>query len=77
MKKFKKLGVKVEMITGDSEDAAAWVSKELGNVIALPLAASVLASKEILMQPALAAVFMSLSMIIMAFNAVLLRKQKL
>jgi len=47
------------------------------NVIALPLAAGVLVSKGILLQPALAAVFMSLSTVIVAVNAVLLRKQKI
>lgn len=47
------------------------------NLVALPLAAGVLAFKGILLQPALAAVFMSLSTIIVAFNAVLLRKHKL
>jgi Cu2+-exporting ATPase len=47
------------------------------NVVALPLAAGVLASKGILMQPALAAVFMSLSTVIVALNAVLLRRKKL
>lgn len=45
------------------------------NVIALPLAAGVLASKGILLQPALAALFMSLSTVIVAINAVLLRKK--
>jgi len=47
------------------------------NIIALPLAAGVLAFKGILFQPALAAVFMSLSTIIVAFNALLLRRQKI
>ncbi|MBI4049650.1 MAG: heavy metal translocating P-type ATPase [Candidatus Doudnabacteria bacterium] len=47
------------------------------NLIALPLAAGILAFKGILLQPALAAVLMSASTIIVAFNAVLLRKQKL
>ncbi|MFY9493190.1 MAG: heavy metal translocating P-type ATPase [Minisyncoccia bacterium] len=47
------------------------------NVVALPLAAGVLASKGLLLQPAVAAVFMSLSTIIVAFNAVLLKKIKL
>ncbi|KKU91791.1 MAG: Cation transporting ATPase, E1-E2 family [Candidatus Jorgensenbacteria bacterium GW2011_GWA1_48_11] len=44
------------------------------NVIAMPLAAGILASKGILLQPALAAVFMSLSTVIVAFNALLLKK---
>lgn len=47
------------------------------NVVALPLAAGVLAYKGIILQPALAAVFMSVSTVIVAFNAVLLRKAKL
>lgn len=45
------------------------------NVVALPLAAGILASKGILLQPALAALFMSLSTIIVAINAVVLRKE--
>lgn len=44
------------------------------NVIALPLAAGALASRGILLQPALAALFMSLSTVIVAINAVFLRK---
>lgn len=47
------------------------------NVIALPLAAGALAFKGILLQPALAAVFMSLSTIIVAINAVLLKNKEL
>jgi len=47
------------------------------NVIALPLAAGVLAYKGIILQPALAAAFMSVSTIIVAFNAVLLKRAKL
>ncbi len=47
------------------------------NIIAIPLAAGVLASKGIFLQPALAAVFMSLSTIIVAFNALLLRREKI
>ncbi len=47
------------------------------NVIALPLAAGVFAFKGILLQPALAALFMSFSTVIVAINAVLLRKTKL
>jgi len=173
IKMLKALGVKTAMITGDSEDVAAWVSKELGvdeyfakvmpeqkaekvkllqskgqkvamigdgindapaltqadlgiaigagtnvaiesagiilvkndprdipkifnlsrltyrkmmqnlfwatgyNVAAIPLAAGVLASKGIILQPALAAVLMSVSTVIVAFNAVLLRKKEI
>ncbi len=47
------------------------------NVIAMPIAAGALAFKDIILDPAIAAVFMSLSTIIVAFNAVLLKKQKL
>jgi Cu2+-exporting ATPase len=170
---LKALGVKTAMITGDSEDVAAWVSKELGidqyfakvmpdqkaekvkllqsmgqkvamvgdgvndapaltqadlgiaigagtnvaiesagiilvrndprdipkifnlsrltygkmmqnlfwatgyNVVAIPLAAGVLASKGIVLQPWLAAVLMSVSTVIVALNALLLRRQNI
>lgn len=47
------------------------------NVIALPLAAGVLAFKGIILQPALAAIFMSLSTVIVAINAMLLKGKKL
>lgn len=47
------------------------------NVVALPLAAGALAFKGILLQPALAAVFMSASTVIVAINAVLLRRREL
>lgn len=47
------------------------------NVIAIPLAAGVLAFKGIFLQPALAAIFMSASTVIVAVNALLLRKKKL
>lgn len=47
------------------------------NVVALPLAAGVLAAKGILLQPALAALFMSLSTVMVAFNALLLKRQQL
>lgn len=47
------------------------------NVVAIPLAAGVLAYKGIILQPWLAAVLMSVSTVIVAFNAVLLRKQKI
>jgi len=47
------------------------------NVIAIPLAAGILAFKGILLQPALGALFMSSSTIIVAFNALLLRRAKL
>ncbi|MBI4085902.1 MAG: copper-translocating P-type ATPase [Candidatus Liptonbacteria bacterium] len=47
------------------------------NIVALPLAAGALVFKGIILEPAVAAVFMSLSTVIVAFNAVLLRKQKL
>jgi len=47
------------------------------NVVALPLAAGALAFKGILLEPALAAVFMSVSTVIVAFNAILLKRRKL
>lgn len=47
------------------------------NVVAIPLAAGVLAYKGILLQPALAALFMSLSTVIVAVNAILLRGKSL
>ncbi|MFH0820102.1 MAG: heavy metal translocating P-type ATPase [bacterium] len=47
------------------------------NIVALPLAAGVLASHGILLQPALAAVFMSLSTVIVAINAMALRRVQL
>lgn len=47
------------------------------NIIALPLAAGVLAAQGILLQPAISAVFMSISTVIVAVNAALLRKTKL
>jgi len=46
------------------------------NVIAIPLAAGILAFKGILLSPALAAVFMSLSTIIVALNALSLKNFK-
>ena len=47
------------------------------NLLALPLAAGVLYSRGIILEPAIAAVFMSLSTVIVAFNALLLRKKSL
>lgn len=47
------------------------------NVVAIPLAAGVLAMQGIILEPAVAAVFMSVSTVIVAFNAVLLRKKQL
>ena len=47
------------------------------NVVALPLAAGVLAPLGILLSPALGAVFMSLSTVIVALNAQLLRREKI
>lgn len=47
------------------------------NVVAIPLAAGVLASRGILLDPALAAVFMSLSTVIVAINATLLGRSSL
>ncbi|PJE50795.1 MAG: copper-translocating P-type ATPase [Candidatus Yanofskybacteria bacterium CG10_big_fil_rev_8_21_14_0_10_36_16] len=47
------------------------------NVIALPLAAGVLAFKGIILQPAIAAILMSVSTVIVAVNAILLKKEEL
>lgn len=45
------------------------------NIIAIPLAGGILASYGIVLHPALAAVFMSVSTVVVAFNALLLRRQ--
>lgn len=47
------------------------------NIVAIPLAAGVLAPQGILLQPAVAALFMSLSTVIVALNALLLKKKSL
>ena len=47
------------------------------NVVALPLAAGVLYSQGILLEPALAALFMSLSTVIVAVNAMFLKQKRL
>lgn len=47
------------------------------NIFALPLAAGALAFKGILLEPAFAAVLMSASTVIVAFNAVLLKRREL
>lgn len=47
------------------------------NVAAIPLAAGVLAKQGIILEPALAAVLMSASTVVVAFNALLLRKNKI
>jgi Cu2+-exporting ATPase len=47
------------------------------NIIALPLAAGILAPIGILLSPAVGALFMSLSTVIVAVNAQLLRSHKL
>lgn len=47
------------------------------NVVAIPLAAGVLAPEGIILQPWLAAVFMSVSTVVVSFNAVLLSRQKI
>ena len=46
------------------------------NVVAIPLAAGVLASSGILLSPALGAIFMSLSTVIVAINAKMLKVKK-
>ena len=47
------------------------------NIVAIPLAAGVLATQGILLPPALAAVLMSASSVIVAINAQLLRRTQL
>jgi len=47
------------------------------NILALPLAAGVLASRGIILEPAMAAVFMSASTVIVAINALFLRRKSL
>lgn len=47
------------------------------NIVAIPLAAGVLASRDILLTPAMGAVLMSLSTVVVAANAQLLRRAKL
>ena len=47
------------------------------NIVAIPLAAGVLAPQGIILEPWLAAVLMSVSTVIVAFNAVLLRRKKI
>jgi Cu2+-exporting ATPase len=47
------------------------------NIVAIPLAAGVLASRGILLSPAMGAVLMSLSTVIVAVNAQLLRRSRL
>jgi Cu2+-exporting ATPase len=47
------------------------------NIIAIPLAAGALATQGIFLEPAVAAILMSVSTVIVAFNAVLLRRQTL
>jgi Cu2+-exporting ATPase len=47
------------------------------NLVALPIAAGALAFEGIILQPAVAAIFMSLSTVIVAFNASLLRRKVL
>jgi Cu2+-exporting ATPase len=47
------------------------------NIVAIPLAAGVLASRGILLTPALGAVLMSASTVIVAINAQLLKRVRL
>ena len=47
------------------------------NIIAIPLAAGVLAGQGIVLSPAVGAVLMSLSTVIVAINAQLLRRARL
>jgi Cu2+-exporting ATPase len=58
-----------------------WVSLILTILVVLyselPIAAGALAFKEILLHPALAALFMSISTVVVAINAILLRRIKI
>jgi Cu2+-exporting ATPase len=47
------------------------------NILAIPLAAGVLASRGIVLSPAVGAVLMSLSTVVVAINAQLLRRARL
>jgi P-type Cu2+ transporter len=47
------------------------------SIVAIPLAAGVLASQGVLLSPAVGAILMSLSTVIVAINAQLLRKERL
>jgi cation transport ATPase len=47
------------------------------NIVAIPLAAGVLASRGVLLSPAVGAVFMSVSTVVVAINAQLLRRARL
>lgn len=47
------------------------------NIIALPLAAGALVSRGIILEPAASAILMSVSTVIVALNAVLLRRTTL
>jgi Cu2+-exporting ATPase len=47
------------------------------NIVAIPLAAGVLASRGIILSPAIGAVLMSLSTVVVALNAQLLRRTKI
>lgn len=47
------------------------------NIVAIPLAAGILAPQGIVLEPAVAAVFMSLSTVIVALNAMLLNRKKI
>jgi Cu2+-exporting ATPase len=47
------------------------------NIVAIPLAAGVLASRGIVLSPAVGAVLMSLSTVIVALNAQLLRRERI
>ena len=47
------------------------------NIVAIPLAAGALSAYDIFLEPAVAAILMSVSTVVVAFNALLLRKQEL
>jgi P-type Cu2+ transporter len=104
VRRLKCQGIRVAMLTGDSDAVARAVARELGideyfarvlpeeksrrvqelrdrgrratgyNIVAIPLAAGVLAAQGILLVPAVAAILMSASTVVVAVNAQLLRR---
>jgi|GEM_PF-6715953 len=88
---LKQMGIRCMMLTGDNNLVAKWVADELqldeyfaevlpqekaANAFAIPLAAGALYQSGILLSPAMGAVLMSLSTVIVAINAKFLRVVK-